>query len=327
MKKFALMLFTVLCALLMLGGCGSEKTEESAEEKVFRVGIGGSKETYTMELTASVAIKENYLEEELSKIGYQLEVVYFSGFGPEIASAMASKDIEVGFMGEMPLINSAVAGVPLTVEAILMDNMPMCVVVNDESIQETKDLEGKKIAMVSGSVAEYYWKQLIEKHGIDQSKIEMIYDATGSSYLSGQADAMIMATFSAQMYTDKKIGRIVENSINTEEYNSSVYAVARTEVLEEDPEVASAIHKAMERAYEACSEDHDLLYRDCASDQVTEEVWRDGIEGVVDFETFNPRIGQKEIEDLDRLADWMYENGYITEKIEAETLFDLNYME
>ena len=328
MKKFVLMLLTVLCALLILAGCGSEKTEESAEEKIFRLGVGGSKDSYRAEFNGSVALEEKYLEEELGKIGYQLEVVNFSGVGPEVAAALASKDIDAGFMGDIPLINSVVAGVPIKVEAVLTESQPICVVVNDDSVQKVKDLEGKKVTMTTGTIFEYYWRQLVKKQGIDESKIEIIYDNSGTDYLaSGQVDGIVIYSLTAQVYTENQIGRIVEDSIDPEVYSSSVFAVVRTEISEENPELVSAMQKALERAYEACSEDHEVLYRDCSSAYITEEMWKNGIEGMVDFECFNPRIEQKNIETVGSIMDWMYENGYITEKVEAETLFDQNYME
>ena len=196
-KALASVMTVSLAAGLAVGfaGCGSagktaQGSNESSEKQVLRIGVGGSEESgYVLEL-AALANKNGYLEEELNAAGYTVQFVPFASAGPEINEALASGAVDAAIYGDFPAFTSKSNGIDTTVVATVNQRMQYGVLAHGNDIQTAKDLEGKKVAVLMGSVQQYFWEKYAQANNIDTSKVEVINSTDTASLLqTGSADA------------------------------------------------------------------------------------------------------------------------------------------
>ena len=162
-----------------LAGCGTSNQSTQgrstgSEKQVLRIGVGGSEESgYVLEL-AALANKNGYLEEELNAAGYTVQFVPFASAGPEINEALASGAVDAAIYGDFPAFTSKSNGIDTTVVATVNQRMQYGVLAHGNNIQTAKDLEGKKVVVLMGSVQQYFWEKYAQANNIDTSKVEVI---------------------------------------------------------------------------------------------------------------------------------------------------------
>ena len=77
--------------------------------------------------------------------GIKTELVQFNN-GGDLMTAMASGDVDVGYVGIAPVLSSVSAGVPVKVISAAQIEGSGIIVTNDSNIENAKDLAGKTIA-------------------------------------------------------------------------------------------------------------------------------------------------------------------------------------
>ena len=191
------MAVTAATAVLVAGvfaGCGTEKSAKEgtgdAVQKTLKIGVGDSEDSgYVLEL-AALAKENGYLDEELGNVGYTVEFVPFASAGPEINEALASGAVDAAIYGDFPAFTSKSNGIDSTIIATVNQRMQYGVLAGNDEIKTAKDLEGKKVIYLQGSVQQYFWEKYAEANGIDTSKVEVINSTDTASLLqTGAAEA------------------------------------------------------------------------------------------------------------------------------------------
>lgn len=305
---------------------GSDNENKDKELKTVRLGIPGSEDSFILLESGNVALYEGYFEEELNAVGYTLEPKYFAGVGPEINEAMASGELDVAIYGDLPIFVTKANGIDTTVVASVNAELQLGVLALDDSIQEPKDLEGKRVIVMQGTVAQNFWEKYVEANGIDKDKVEVINSADSSSLLlSGDADAYVANTYGLYVYINQGLGRLLDNSAEVP-YGYSVQLVTvKTDYLEKNPEVAVAFNKALLRAYEAIKENPQLLYDDSDTPTFSADLWEQVYSYDTSFEYMNPEVTDTEYGYLENFNQWLYDNGMISEKVDLDNLIDTSY--
>lgn len=302
-----------------------EETKDSSEYKTLRIGCGDSTNQNLTDL-AYVAQNSGYLEEELNKVGYTLEVSGFAGQGPEINAALMSNSLDAATYGDFAALTATGSGASLSVVAVTDPKLICGILVADDSIQEPSDLEGKKIVVQQGTVLRYFWEQFVAETGIDADSIEVInsnvVDAI-SLIQTGDTDAFISAGYSIGYYEAQGIGHQLEGyDITTG--SSATYFVVNNSILEETPEVAVAINKALIRAYNDIVEDTGIFYS-----LLGERYGVDSAKAAYGFDEtlsyLTPEITDEVASNLNGLYDWMSANQLIGTKFDAESILARDY--
>lgn len=346
MKKRIKKIGMILAAGVMLLGltaCGSnasttegdDGTNASAgsdnadtELKTVRLGIPGSEDSFVLLESGNVALYEGYFEEELNAVGYTLETKFFAGVGPEINEAMAAGELDVAIYGDLPIFVTKANGIDTTVVASVNSELQQGVLVLDDSIQEPKDLEGKRVIVSQGTVTQNFWEKYVEANGIDKDKVEVINSTDASSLLlAGEADAYVSNTYGLYNFINQGLGQLLGNSVEVPYGYSAQLVTVKTDYLTENPDVAVAFNKALIRAYEAIQENPQLLYDDSDTPTFSAALWEQVYAYDTSFTYLNPEITDKEYEYLEDFNQWLYDNGMISEKLDLENLIDRSYYE
>ena len=167
-------------------------TKEKEAQKTVIIGLPGIS-NQTLEATG-VALNKSYIEEELEKIGYKAEIVYFQQAGPALNEALATDKIDIAMYGDLPITVLKSNGGDVKVFAV--DNsrfMYGVLVQNDDNIKTVKDLEGKKVIYGKGTVQQKFFKEILKKYDLEEKKyisINAIGADAQSIFSAKEADAL-----------------------------------------------------------------------------------------------------------------------------------------
>jgi sulfonate transport system substrate-binding protein len=211
-------------------------------------------------VTLKVADQLHALKSSLDVAGegqpgdYRIEWANFVG-GPPIIAAQTGGSVDIGWMAETPVIFAQAAGSPVKVVAVSQSakkggSAYALVVKPDSPIRTTKDLKGKSISFMKGTVLHYFVANLLEKQGLSLKDIKAV-QATGfgTGLLDkGAADAVILTEpFLTELEQAGKIRILATGADYTPGFN---YLVASDAALA-DPVKAKAIGDLIARAAKA----------------------------------------------------------------------------
>jgi ABC-type nitrate/sulfonate/bicarbonate transport system substrate-binding protein len=104
--------------------------------------------------------------------------------------------IPVGVVGQQVWLIMRAAGVPISIIAKSSDVSETIQLIVSDKIKEPKDLEGKKIGYLKGSILDAVYLSFCKAYGVDGSKVEalnMSQPEMLTSFLQGQLDAIVVA--------------------------------------------------------------------------------------------------------------------------------------
>ena len=180
-----------------------------------------------------------------------IDIAISRGFGSVAAAqAVGAGEFDYGFIFAGGTILGAARGLPLVAMATLGYDATMGMVVRaDSPIKQAKDLEGKKIGIVSTSAEAPYWPAYARKSGIDTSGVSMVQmDARviEQSVVNKQVDAITaIATSSIPvMLAMKEPPRFMPwNAADVTLYSGQVVTTQAN--LAKDKELSRAVTEAL----------------------------------------------------------------------------------
>lgn len=146
--------------------------------------------------------------------GMDVELYEYNN-GGDLMSAMASGDLDVGYVGITPVIHSISKGVPVRIVAGAQ-NEGSGLLAHDSSIKSISDLKGKVVATPGeASIQSVLLKYDLKKNGLSTSDIEsptMKVSSMNDALKTGGIDAML--TYEPYVTISKEINNqtLVENS-------------------------------------------------------------------------------------------------------------------
>lgn len=163
-----------------IGATGGPLAAES-ESATTTIEIGiGTQNTTTNTVTGGIVLKElGFLDKRLPRAGKYRNVTYAinwqnSTSGPPITNGMMANKIQIGMMGDYPLLVNGATGQETSNETELVAIIAYnafgggngIVVANDSPFYELADLKGKKVSVPFGSAAHGMMLQALQSHGL-----------------------------------------------------------------------------------------------------------------------------------------------------------------
>lgn len=212
---------------------------------------------------AGIALQQGYFEEELGKVGAEFEPVPFAKAGPAINQALASSEIDVGNMGDVPAAVAKANGA----DTVLIDAQPSdysthLIIKNDLDISEVSELKGHTIAVQTGSYMQRILYQILEANGLSPDDVELVnmseVDAA-NAIAGGSVDAAAVSELKGVTLEQSGSAKLLYDTEGVAEFARITSWVARTEYAEENGDVLTAYFKALERAQEYVKENPESL--------------------------------------------------------------------
>ncbi len=353
MVKKRILALTMTGALLAgLVGCGSASTSTAGNEDTstsvtvtentaaendgaassdkITVRIGTVGENNTMEDALGIAQEEGFLEEELEKAGYDVETIGFEQAGPAINEAFVAGELDMAIYGDMPALTLKAAGTDTTVFAIKNDQMQMALLVQEDSdIESSADLAGHTVIVSVGTIYQEYFKSLLEEEGIDESEVDQIntFSDAASVMATKDADAYITSASTAYYLEEQGVGKVVQTTADRTDLTAQFFAVGKTEFIEENPEAAKAVIKASLRGMDFMLENKEESYEILAerSGYGSADIYEKTYAYDESYSSMYPTLDEDNIERLEKVKDFMLEEGLIANDVDVDAFVDTSY--
>jgi sulfonate transport system substrate-binding protein len=245
-------LAALLLTLLSLAGAAR------AEEKpsVIRIGVAGVG-TGGRPLVgwsySSVVAAHGALENEFRPDGIAIKWTYFSGAGPAVNEAIANRQLDFAFEGDLPALVARAGGLPTRVILAHTRWEPIYVgVPSDSTAQRLEDLKGKRIAVFKGTNLQLAFYRVLEARGLKDSDFKLVnmsFSDASAALLSKDIDGAVtgpevfplvergVARIVHSTTGEPKIGRL-SHLLVTEDFNASHPAIVQRVVTSTLREIA-----------------------------------------------------------------------------------------
>lgn len=316
--------FGVLLALLLVvglfAGCGSDTTAQKAEEDV----------TIRVAVQKSIAIPYlaealGYYEDEFKEDNVNVELVEFS-LGPEVIEAVASGEIDIGFLGDVPAFSGLINGGDYKIVARWeSDNSSYLITRDDANINSLADLKGKKLSYAFGSTQTALVYAYLESAGLTENDLEIMnlsLSDSVTSIVNGDVDAAVVDELRATQAVEKGG---VSKLINSEGYKLFVSPIIATnEFTSAHADLTSRVLKVIEKAAEYSETNPDEAIATAAERIGVDESSIDPIIRNCDLEVY---LGQEEIDAIVENAAMAYKYDVIKEDLDIQKYIDTTYLE
>ena len=187
--------------------------------------MGGANETVTIGYLPSdhdAALFVADAQGKFAEKGINTKLVQFNN-GGDLMTAMASGDVDVGYVGITPVLSSIEKGVPVKVISAAQTEGSGIVVAKDSDISSVYDLEGKKIATPGeASIQHMLLTYYLKENGMDIKDVKV--------------SAMKVPSMNDALKTNKIDGMITfEPYVSIAEKNGAKVLVDSAEILPDHP--------------------------------------------------------------------------------------------
>lgn len=220
-KKAVFSSLALVLFLALLSGCGSSASDSNSASSS---GGGQSSKPITVKLgllknvthaPAFVAIQKGYLQERLGH-NVTIEVQGFNN-GSDFSTAMATGQIDIGYVGPSPVINQYVRSKNLKIISGANNGGAVLVARKGSGIAGVKDLAGKLVAVpTKGSTNEISLRLLLQEQGLKvttgKSGAQLVAMApadTLTAMKQGQVDAALLPEPWGTQIANEGIGDII----------------------------------------------------------------------------------------------------------------------
>lgn len=308
------MIALVVAAVGALTGCGGNKeTARGATELNIAIQpVVGFLPLYVMKDTGS-------LEEALAARGYDIKVNYVEfESGPPENEAFASKQVDVGVMGNVPSISGIANGQQRSIIGIAYngEKTEAVIVRNDSDITTVEQLKGKKIGLVVGSIAQNYLSVLLESKGLSLPDVEIINLSPGEQQQALETNIVdAVATWEP---TISKLTASGENRIladGTGIFLGENPIIARTEYVSANSEIVKIFLEEYEKTAEQIKEDIPGFASKYAQKFLLDVSI---IEAALTHANLPIAITDADVTDLQNTSTFLYKEGLVSREVTIE---------
>lgn len=323
MRKAKLLsnILILLLTMILLAGCGESK-----------------KITFVLDWTPNtnhtgvyVAKEKGYYAEE----GLDVEIIQPSDVGADAMVASGTAQFGVSYQESVTFARAE--NVPLiSIAAVIQHNTSGFGALKEKSIKSPADFEGKKYGGWGSPVEEATIKYLMEKAGADPSKVEILSVGTADFFQassSGQIDFSWI--FDGWDGVAARIRGIEIDYIDLGrtdpifDYYTPVI-VTSEDMIKNNAKMVEAFMRATIKGYKFAMENPDeaaeIFIK--AVPEADPELIRESQKYLADkYQADAPYWGMQKEEVWQRYTDWLFENGFIAEKIDVEKAFTNKFVE
>ncbi|WP_462413306.1 aliphatic sulfonate ABC transporter substrate-binding protein [Neobacillus sp. Marseille-QA0830] len=328
-KRKPIYLYALLVFLLLLSACGSTtKNETSAtatkknENIVVNIGVQGKTGILPY------AREHKYFEKAFEKVGVKVTWNEFAS-GPPHFEALASGRIDFGSVGGTPVIAGQAGNIDFKALAVTSDgkNGDSIIVPKGSPIKELKDLKNKKVGVAKGSSAYNFLYMALDHAGLTDKDIEIIQlqpDEARPALDNGSIDAWSIwepYTTTAVFQTGAKV-LVTGKDLDI---NAPSFLIARTNFIEEHPDLTVLFLKTYEEVRKEFVGDLDGVAKDIAEKQRIEvEI----IKTVLEKNTpiLSP-VTDEFAKAHQKQADFLYSVGGISKKLDTSKVIENKFVE
>lgn len=331
MKKTWLALVAFL-TLLIISGCGNEnssKDNDPEEQELKKVTVVLDWTPNTNHTGLYVAKEKGYFAAE----GLDVEIIMpgEAGADPLVASGKA----DFGVSAQESVTLARAEGIPLiSIAAVIQHNTSGFASPVEKNIATPKDFEGKKYGGWGSPIESSVISTLMEQEQADSDKVSIINIGSADFFTAVKRDIDFAWIYYGWTGIEAELRGIDLNMIYLTDYSEKLdfYTPVLTtneKMINENPEIVKSFLKGVAQGYEFAINNHeeaaDILI--AAVPDLDKELVRKSQEWLSDKYQDDASVwGEQKLEVWENYASWMYENGHLEEKFDAESAFTNEFL-
>lgn len=197
----------LLVSVLAVAGYALSAKPNPGGKQVHVIRIGSTAPGHVKFLLSQ---QKHWLDEEFAKDGIKIEYFPFAGGGQEAATALATGGLDIAFTASAPALRTAASGANVKLIALSSygsSGGSSIAVRKDSPIASVKDLKGKKVAYLTGTVRHSTITKALKREGLSLKDIDglnLAFEASGPALMRGDIDAIVESrtTFTPLAETD-----------------------------------------------------------------------------------------------------------------------------
>lgn len=311
------LLSVILSATILAGsmvGCG--KKTESSDAKNMTVGTWKTAQTI-----------QPFFYEDFSDESENLEVKPFTNPG-DMKTALLSGDLDFTGTTWVTAIMSASKGEPIKVVASMTEKCSALVVGKDSGINTTKDLKGKTIAYVPGTMHHILLLEVLNRAGLDPDKDVTLkkidFFDMGQALASGSIDAFCSGEPYPSIAIEEGYGKILEYPYYDDSigYINAAMITTEDEIKENPEKIQELVDKHVKASKHLMASKEEWINK--AAEFGTEKKY---LEKSTENIELSWDITPETVEQVKKLAERMKELGMIEKVPDIDAMFDLSFLE
>ncbi|SFE76303.1 sulfonate transport system substrate-binding protein [Paenibacillus catalpae] len=334
LRTLTITALSVIALVTVLGGCGSK--DSNAKSEAGSASNAGA--TERPHITVNVAInggltplllarEKGWLEEEFKKLNADVSWSEFQS-GPPLLESLASKRVDLSFLGDGATISGLSANLPFEVIALLSDGKLSNSIITpkDKGIAKVEDLKGKSIAVAKGTTAHVFLLKVLEKYGLSDKDVNLIAlqpeDAL-PAFETGKVDAWV--TWDPYTTKETASGKAAVIAGANEGIAAPVSAIARTDFAKSNPELVTAFLKVYKQAIDWQNANTDEAVQTYAD---LKKIDAGVVKALLTSSAPSLRAySQEELDAQQKSSELLLSNGFIKNKVSFQDHVVSSYLE
>ncbi|MFU8925707.1 ABC transporter substrate-binding protein [Acinetobacter puyangensis] len=273
-------------------------------------------------------------EKEFAHDKIKVEWHFFKGAGPAINEALANKQLDLAFLGDLPMIIAKANGLDTTL--LMATNRKIrgyLAVRPNQGYSDFASLKGKRIAIWQGTANQLSFNSILKQQGYSEKDFRLINldpIASSAALVAGQIDA-IWGGANLLALQQKGTADIPLSSLDVDDTAGTFQTgiVAHTDFVKQHPQVVQRfINTALKSAYWVSQPDH----QDQAIDMVVQQAGfsRDllklGFKGQEFVDINSPLLDQFYLNHLQESVNFAYEARLIKHRFNVKQWADPHFI-
>lgn len=316
MKRKGILLFLCVALVMALTACGGGQEVDKGEP------IDAKVATWKTAQTIQPFFYEDFLGEE-----DEIEIMPFTNPG-DMKAALTAGSVDMCGTTLVTAITAASKGEPIKIVCGLSNKCSALVVASDSDIEEAKDLKGKRIAYVPGTMHHLLLLETLSGAGLDADKdvtlMRIDFFDMGQALAQGEIDAFYSGEPYPSIAVAEGYGKVLLYPDDKDGFGIINSCMMTTEdMIESDPDKIQKLVTAHAKSTEFLNEDKDAWIKKSVEFGTEEKVMEVSVDNIQLFW----EIDDAYIKSVEKLAERMLEQGLITEIPDIEAMFDLSFQE
>ncbi|MDD2547014.1 MAG: ABC transporter substrate-binding protein [Burkholderiaceae bacterium] len=186
----------VVAGIAGLGLLASGLVRAQARPPVIRIGspdLGTAGKPSPGASSLAVLHAHKWLEEEFAKDGIQVEWNFFRGAGPAVAEALAAKQLDIVYLGDLASVIHKARGLPTRfIAATGRGTDGYLATAPGVTLKSIADLKDKKVTVLKGTAYQRPFDNLLARAGLTEKDLKVInmdWPSSKAALVAGQIDA------------------------------------------------------------------------------------------------------------------------------------------
>jgi len=264
-------------------------------------------------------------------VGLEVEITYFPS-GGDLSAAIVGGSVAVGSSGSTPTTTLRSAPFPIKILAQISDISGAQQIIVKPDIRRPEDLHAKRIAMLKGTASEALFDSFVKAYGFDRSKVEIV--AMGptemlSAFTRGDVPAVCLWEPHTTRARKAGNGHILVSGTTSyipgREGPNRIYGdhstlFATEDFIRKNPQTVRALLEALARAVEYIEKEPEGANAILAKEF---NLPAEDMRGIMKVNRYQMVIDQELVDDMTRLADFLFGLGKVKTKVSPREWIDV----